>query len=123
MGRRAEYYALLEQTQSGTGDATGWIAWFAEMLGDALRDAQDNLSAVLAKTAFWQRFAAVPVNALTGVSRAGAWRDIADLLEKGMLRTIRRGGRGAAYDVAVPADARVLRWSRSRMNTAWRDIR
>jgi len=45
---RPAYYEILEQTQSGTMDVTGWMEWFIGCLGGAIDAAQTSLGGVLA---------------------------------------------------------------------------
>ena len=50
---RKDYYDVLERTQKGTLDVTGWLSWFLGTLGRAIASAQTTLDAVLAKARFW----------------------------------------------------------------------
>jgi Fic family protein len=55
---RNAYYDILERTQKTSLDVTEWLAWFLATLHRAVNQAQHTLDAVLAKTRFWQRWAA-----------------------------------------------------------------
>ena len=55
---RKAYYDILERTQKQSLDVTDWLAWFLDTLRRAVDQAQHTLDAVLAKTRFWQRWAA-----------------------------------------------------------------
>ena len=55
---RKAYYDILERTQKASLDVTEWLAWFLATLHRAVDQAQHTLDAVLAKTRFWQRWAA-----------------------------------------------------------------
>ena len=52
---RNAYYDILEKTQKGTMDVTPWLIWFLGCLSRAIENAQNILSAVLAKARFWER--------------------------------------------------------------------
>lgn len=118
---RQAYYDILERTQKGSMDVTGWLAWFLDTLHRAVGQAQHTLDAVLAKTRFWQRWATTPLNerqvrllnrlldgfegkltsskwaAIAKCSPDTALRDINDLLTRGVLRRSEAGGRSTSY--------------------------
>lgn len=120
---RASYYKTLEYTQKGSLDVTAWLAWFLENLYRALETAQHTVDAVLAKTRFWQRWAATPMNerqikllnrlldgfegkltsskwaAIAKCSPDTALRDINELLLHGVLRKSGAGGRSTSYEI------------------------
>lgn len=120
---RKDYYDVLERTQQGTLDVTGWLAWFLGTLGRAIESAQTTLDTVLAKARFWQRWAGTPLNArqvkllnrlldgLDGKLTSRRWasigkcspdtalRDITQLLALGVLKKSPGGGRSTAYEV------------------------
>ncbi len=120
------YYDILERTQKQSLDVTEWLAWFLETLHRAVDQAQHTLDAVLAKTRFWQRWAApssAPLNkrqvklvnrlldgfegkltsskwaAIAKCSPDTALRDINDLLGRGVLRKTDAGGRSTSYEL------------------------
>jgi Fic family protein len=119
--KRAEYYEVLERTQKGTTDITPWMKWFLEILGEAIQAAQTTLESVLAKAEFWRRLEGVSLNErqrfvlnrlldgfegklttskyakLTKSSQDTAGRDIAKLLELGVLAKNAEGGRSTSY--------------------------
>ena len=121
---RRAYYEILERTQKGTLDVTGWLTWFLGALLRAMESAQQTLDAVLAKARFWQRSAGIPLNArqvkmlnrlldgFEGALSSGKWaaiakcspdtalRDIGELIELGVLRKTAGGGRSTAYELA-----------------------
>ncbi len=45
---------MLERTQKGTLDVTGWLSWFLGTLERAVASAQTTLDAVLLKARFWR---------------------------------------------------------------------
>ena len=123
---RKDYYIQLERTQKGTLDVTPWLQWFLGCLLHAVQGAETALAEVLYKTQFWQRWAGTPLTprqiqvlnrvldgfegkltnakwaALGKCSTDTALRDISDLLERGVLRKLERGGRSTGY--AIHAD-------------------
>ena len=123
---RKAYYDILERTQKQSMDVTEWLAWFLATLHRAVDQAQHTLDAVLAKTRFWQRWAApgsAPLNerqaklvnrlldgfegkltsskwaAIAKCSPDTALRDITDLLARGVLRKSDAGGRSTSYEL------------------------
>lgn len=128
MARRQDYYEHLEGTQKGDLDITFWLAWFLEVLEDALQQALTRLERVLEKARFWQRHAETVLNerqikvlnrlldsvgeefaqginarkyqSLAKVSKPTATRDLTDLLAKGCLCKLPGGGRSTRY--AIP---------------------
>ncbi len=122
---RASYYRVLEAAQKGTGDLTRWLEWFLGILVRAIERAEGNLDAVLAVARFWQRHAGKVLNErqvkvlrrvldagpggfegglttrkvahLVGVSPATAQRDLADLVEQGIIVRNPGRGRGTSY--------------------------
>jgi Fic family protein len=118
---RSDYYRILERTQKGGLDATGWQEWFLSCLRRAIDGSQETLSSVLTKARFWERFAQQSLNArqvqvlnrlldgfegklttskwakLTKSSQDTAYRDILDLIERGALRKDPGGGRSTSY--------------------------
>lgn len=123
---RKDYYDVLERTQKGTLDATGWLLWFLDALGRAIESAHLTLDAVLIKARFWQRCAGVPLNerqvkllnrlldgfegkltsskwaAIAKCSPDTALRDITQLLDLGILKRSPGGGRSTGYELAGP---------------------
>jgi len=111
---RAEYYQELERAQRGTLDATRWAAWFIGKFCVACRESEETIDRSLARARFWARLAHVSLSDrqrkavntlldavpggfagglsagkyqnLTSTSRQTASRDLADLVEKGVLR-------------------------------------
>jgi Fic family protein len=120
---RNNYYDVLERTQKGTLDVTGWLAWFLSSLQQALASAQTALDGVLVKARFWQRWAGTPMNerqvkllnrlhdgfagklssskwaAIAKCSPDTALRDITELLALGVLRRTAGGGRSTGYEL------------------------
>jgi Fic family protein len=120
---RNAYYSILEKTQKGTLDITPWMEWFLVCLGRAIDGAQTTLGAVLAKAHFWEAIASVTLNErqrlvvnrlldgfegkltsskyakLVKCSQDTATRDIASLVEHGVLVRNPGGGRSTSYSL------------------------
>jgi Fic family protein len=122
---RNAYYTMLESTQKGQLDITGWLRWFLGCLNRAFDNADEVLGSVMSKARFWERFGDTPINErqrkvinrvlngfegkltsskyakLTKTSQDTAGRDIADLIEKGILARDEGGGRSTSYSLAA----------------------
>jgi Fic family protein len=134
MARRKAYYQILERTNTADGDITEWILWFLKCMSKAILSSEQLLSNVMRKARFWQRFAQTglkerqskAVNRLLEagpggfegggltnrkyagmghVSKATAQRELADLVQKGILRPNPGGGRSTSYDLCWEAFA------------------
>ena len=125
MAERDAYYEILEKTQKGTGDITEWLLWFVTCFLGAIRRSEGLLQSTLSKATFWQRHSDTSINdrqkkvvnrlldagpggfegdlttrkyvALAKVSRATAYREMADLVSKGILHPLNSGGRSTRY--------------------------
>jgi Fic family protein len=132
MQERQDYYAVLERTQKGSGDVTGWLEWFVGGVDRAMTRSGGLLGRVLGKAEFWRRFGPVPLSerqrkvlnklldagqegfeggltnrkyvGMTKTTRATAQRDLADLVVKGMLHPKSGRGRSASYEIAWPGN-------------------
>jgi Fic family protein len=60
--RRKDYYDILEATQKGDLDITGWLLWFLECLDGAIKRSEDVLQHVFAKARFWDMHRDVTLN-------------------------------------------------------------
>jgi Fic family protein len=120
---RKAYYEILEATQKGELDITGWLEWFLECLGRAFDRAETILATVLNKARFWERFTKVEFNErqreivnrllngfegklttskwakLAKCSQDTALRDIEDLIWKKVLVKDAAGGRSTSYSL------------------------
>jgi Fic family protein len=123
---RADYYDTLEFIQKGDLDVTAWMEWFLGCLGRAIDGAGEVLSVVLVKADFWKAHAQASLNErqikvlnrmldgfegkltsskwakLTKCSQDTAGRDIAALIERGVLRRGEAGGRSTSYELVLP---------------------
>lgn len=118
---REAYYRELEFTQKGTLDITDWLEWFLKCLFHALSSSDVILSKVLFKHTFWTKWAKTPLNNRQSImlnklldgfkgklntskwakiakcSNDTAFRDIQDLVKKGILIQEAAGGRSTSY--------------------------
>lgn len=124
--RRKQYYERLESSQRSGLDITAWILWFLDSLDVALDEAADTLDSVLRKAAFFRAIESKPVHErqrkvlsrvldgfeghmttskyakLAKCSTDTAFRDLRDLLERGMIVKNPGGGRSTSYRLAEP---------------------
>lgn len=122
---RNDYYDMLEQTQKSGSDVTDWLVWFLACLGRAIHGADGVLGTVTAKARFWERAGALSLNerqskvlnrlldGFEGKMTSSKWatiakcsqdtanRDIAALLDLGLLRKGEGGGRSTNYEIAI----------------------
>lgn len=121
---RTRYYQVLEETQKGDLDITGWLGWFLDCLERAFAGAEEILATVLRKAEFWRRHATTTLNprqrdmlnrlldGFAGKITSGKWakiekcspdtalRDITDLVDRRILRKDPAGGRSTSYSLA-----------------------
>lgn len=133
MAEREFYYHVLEHTNKGDGDITDWIKWFLECMSRAIVESEKLLANIMLKARFWQYYAQTELKerqrkilnrlleagpggfeggltnrkyaATCHVSKATAQRELADLVEKGLLRLNPGRGRSVGYDVLWEAFA------------------
>lgn len=122
---RTAYYGILEATQKGDLDITGWLEWFLDCLERAIVGAEATLSHVRLKARFWETLQHQPLNErqrevinrlldgfegkltsskwaqLTKTSPDTALRDITDLVARGILVRDTAGGRSTHYLLAL----------------------
>ena len=122
---RNAYYDILERTQRGTTDVTEWVGWFLACLGRSIDSAATALAGVLAKARFRERAAGLSLNdrqrlvlnrlldgfegklttskwaKLAKCSQDTALRDIAFLVDRGVLVRNPGGGRSTSYGLAT----------------------
>lgn len=120
---RREYYEILEETQQGGLNITKWMEWFLHCLSNAIGSSDEILEKVMFKHHFLLLHAGQTMNnrqqamlnrllgdfegklttkkwaKMTKCSHDTALRDIQDLIEKGILRKEREGGRSANYEL------------------------
>lgn len=120
---RDGYYEILESTQKGSLDITPWLLWFLDSFSRAIGIAETTLDGTLKKARFWEHHAG-PVNerqkkvinrlfdgfegklttskwaAINKCSQDTAYRDILDLVDRGILKRGAARGRSASYSLA-----------------------
>ena len=123
---RNAYYEILEATQKGDLDVTAWLTWFLACLDRAFGGAEAILAGVLKTTRFWETHGGAAFNdrqrdmlnrllgAFEGKLTSSKWakiekcspdtalRDIKDLLDRGILKRDKGGGRRTSYSLAAP---------------------
>jgi Fic family protein len=113
MENRDGYYSVLESTSNGQGDITDWLAWFLDSLELSLKQSKASIEKVLGLTHFWHNISDISLNdrqikvvkklleageggfeggltakkyhGMVKGSRATLTRDLADLVDKGIL--------------------------------------
>ncbi|MDM8539261.1 Fic family protein, partial [Desulfobacterales bacterium HSG17] len=127
MADREDYYRILEKSQKGNRDITKWLLWFLKCLERALTNSETLISKVLAKADFWNRHKNTIMNkrqqkvinrlldageggfegglttrkyvSMAKVSRSTAFREINDLVNKGVIRPDKGKGRNVSYNI------------------------
>ena len=118
---RKDYYAMLENTQRGGLDITRWLAWFLGCLDRAIDGSERLFASVLRKADIWNKVNQYPLNErqkgilnrlldnfvgkltsskyaqLAKCSPDTALRDIRELMEYGILKQGKSGGRSTSY--------------------------
>jgi len=131
MEERKSYYDILEKcSKSDNVDVTKWLIWFLECFERAIQRSNKIIGRVLAKADFWQEHAQDQLNdrqkkvlnrmldagpggfegglttrkyvGMNKVSRATAFREISDMIEKKILRQLPGKGRSVRYDLVWP---------------------
>lgn len=127
MAERNKYYDILESSQKGGLDITNWLTWFLQCTERAITSAEKIVSKVMAKSSFWKKNENAEINArqrkvinllldagrggfvgglttrkyvsIAKTSRVTAYREITDLLEKGLLKQNAGKGRSVSYEI------------------------
>lgn len=131
MEERDGYYDILEKCSKGSDtDVTNWLVWFLECYRRAVQRSDKIIGNVLAKADFWQEYAQAELNkrqkkvinrileagpgnftgglttrkyvGIARTSRATAFREISDMLDKKILRQLPGKGRSVHYDLIWP---------------------
>lgn len=125
LGKRNQYYDVLEAAQKGGLDITLWISWFCDALLDALDDALSKIDRTVFKAKFWLQHAdkslaesqrkvlnrlldgdfdqginATQYQRVAKVSKATATRHLTALVELGVFTKLPGGGRSTRYAIA-----------------------
>ena len=120
---RHAYYDILETTQKRDLDVTSWMEWFLSCLDRAFDGAEKTLAGVFQKAEFWNKHASASLNqrqrdivnrlldGFDGKLTSSKWasiekcspdtalRDIADLVQRGLLKKNEGGGRSTSYSL------------------------
>ena len=130
MRMRDEYYKILENVQRCRADATEWFLWFIKCVTLAIELSQGIIGNVFMRSEFWRQHAQTELNqrqrkvinrilevgpgkfkgglttrkyvSIAKISRATAFREIADMLQKKILRQLSGKGRSVHYDLVWP---------------------
>lgn len=130
MRNRDKYYKILEDVQRCRVDATQWYLWFIKCVAASIEHSQYIIANVFARADFWNQHAQTQINerqkkvlnrilkagtgnfagglttrkyvSIAKVSRATAFREIADMLSKKILRQLPGKGRSVHYDLIWP---------------------
>ncbi len=128
MRTRSGYYDVIEDVQRCRKDMTAWFLWFINCMSLAVKDSESIIADVLARAEFWKQHGQVELSSrqrkvvdkmlqagpggfegglttrkyvsIAKVSRATAFREIDDLVGKGLLKHLSGKGRSVRYDVA-----------------------
>jgi Fic family protein len=120
---KSDYFKILESTQKGPLDITGFLTWFLHCLERAIANAEETLKPIFKKSSFWEKNAGIPLNerqikqlnrlldGIDGQLTSSSWaaicscspdtalRDIQDLLNKRILVKGIGGGRSTHYSI------------------------
>ena len=120
---RKVYYDILQKVQYNDGNITEWLTWFLNCLYRALKSTEQTVEKVLYKADFWDKHKDTVLNSrqrlmlnklldgfegklksskwakITKCSPDTALRDIKDLIEKGILKQEKSGGRSTNYEL------------------------
>ena len=127
MAERNDYYDILNSTQTGSMEISGWLKWFLGCMNRAILNSNVLLKRIMIKARFWKTFAQMPLNprqtkvinrlldagpngfegglknkkymGIAHTGRATAQRELADLVQKMILVRLPGGGRSASYDL------------------------
>jgi len=130
MKMRNEYYKILEDVQRCRVDVTKWYLWFIKCVTASIEHSQNIIANVFARVDFWNQHAQTELNerqkkvlnrileagpgnfigglttrkyvSIAKVSRATAFREISDMLDKKVLRQLSGKGRSVHYDIVWP---------------------
>jgi Fic family protein len=131
MEERKGYYDILEKcSKASSVNVTKWLVWFLECFERAIQRSDKIIGNVLLKADFWQEHAQAELNerqrkvlnrildvgpggfegglttrkyvSMTKTSRATAFREISDMIDKKLLRQLKGKGRNVRYDLIWP---------------------
>ncbi len=120
---RKVYYDTLQKIQYKDREITEWIIWFLNCLHHALKNTEETIKKVLYKADFWDKHKDTELNSrqrlmlnklldgFEGKLKTSKWakiakcsqdtalRDIKGLIDKGILRREKSGGRSTNYEL------------------------
>lgn len=120
---RKRYYEVLQKVQHSSGDITKWLDWFLHCLKNAMLTTEKTTQKILQKADFWKLHQHTAINErqrfmlnklldgfegklqtskwakITKTSADTALRDIKDLMDKGILKPTKDGGRSSSYEL------------------------
>ncbi len=130
MQKRKGYYEILDKVSAGSMDVTEWVKWFLQCFISAIEKTLENVSLTLKRTQFWDIHEKTSLNerqkkvlnkmldpgvegfiggmttrkyqGITKISRATAYRELNDLVEKNCLKPLQEKGRSSAYELIWP---------------------
>ena len=128
MADRESYYEILEKTQKGTCDVTGWLVWFLKCFSRAMEHSEEIMNGAWSKAQFWQQYGQFKLSerqkkvvnrlldagpegfeggmttqkyaSMTHCSRATAFRELDQLSEIGVLHRVGQG-RAVRYHILI----------------------
>lgn len=130
MHSRDEYYEILENVQRCQVDTTEWFLWFINCVAASIKDSRNIIAGVFMRVDFWNKHTQDELNerqkkvinrmleagpgkftgglttrkyvSIANTSRATAFREISDLLDKEILHQLPGKGRSVHYDLILP---------------------
>lgn len=127
MKEKKEYYDILERCQRGDMNITAWLVWFLASYIRSLEGSSKLIAKVLSKASFWKYFSQTALSdrqrkvvnvllnagkdefegglttrkysSIAKVSRATAFREITNLIEKKVILQNPSKGRSTSYDL------------------------
>lgn len=130
MSDRDKYYKILEDVQRCRVSVNEWYLWFIQCLSASIGHSSQIIANVFARSDFWNQHAQTQLNerqkkvlnrileagpgnfigglttrkyvSIAKVSRATAFREISDMLNKKVLRQLTGKGRSVHYDLIWP---------------------
>ena len=127
MKEKKDYYEILERCQRGDMNITAWLVWFLTSYIRSLESSSNLIAKVLAKASFWKYFSQTALSdrqrkvvnvllnagkdefegglttrkysSIAKVSRATAFREITNLVEKKVILQNPSKGRSTSYDL------------------------
>lgn len=130
MEQRKSYYDVLDEVSLGGMDVTIWLEWFINCFTRAIERAEVDIKIALQKSKYWQMHESTSLNkrqkkvlnkmldagvggfeggmttrkymSIVKVSRATAYRELHDLVEKKCIQPIGDKGRSTAYEIIWP---------------------